>query len=198
VSISLVCFGIANVGMNIGILSQVGSINRVEQSIATAVLGHLPHEILTVPNSGAEVKTTTSTGTTQCTFRFPLSTASIVSFDGEAYTKNVKTNTPSTSGSTVAREYSIKTPTVPLVKAMLVPGGVEHNSGIRLLVDHRASATPIAVTSVTSATVAAGAHMEITYTVTGGATLCMSHAAASSLNSVYTNPSVPISFILTK
>jgi hypothetical protein len=191
VSISLVCFGIANVGMNIGILSQVGSINRVEQAVAANVLGHLPHQILTIPNSGgAVVASTSGTSTSTCYLKFPTNVASLLTYDQDTFVKNIAAKTPSVTPQAVAREYKQSAPTVALVHEMLHASSTNTDPVTRILVDGRASGTPISVTSV----MPSGVDIEITYTVTG-THRCMSNSASPALTQIPTATQLPITFI---
>ena len=192
VSISLVCFGIANVGMNIGILSQVGSINRVEQAVASNVLGHLPHQILSIPNTGGTVVASTSqTSKSTCYLKFPTNLATFLEYDQDTFVKNIAAKTPSVTAQAVAREYKQSTPTAAMVKDMLLHSSTDSGPITRILVDGRSSATPISVTAVAAAS---GNEIEITYTVTG-THLCISALAAPSLNTIPTGTSLPITFI---
>lgn len=193
VSVSLVCFGIANVGMNIGILSQISTINSVETAIAEDLLGHLPHKILTLPPTTTEVKYQAQGVTTMCVLTFVTDTATIVEFDKTTWLNNLKLKKPSKSHAEVAREYNNIAASTSSVAAMLVAANGDEIYAKHMLLDGRSSATPITVVSVKKP----ASKIQITYTVSGG-TECIGTAAVSAATTAPTPTNIPISLVQAK
>ena len=191
VSVSLVCFGIANVGMNIGILSQISTINSVETTIAEDLLGHLPHKSLTIPpGATTTINYVPGTSKTTCMLAFLPTTATIVEFDKTTWLNNLKLKKPSKSHVEVAREYKHRAATTSSVAAMLVATNGDEIYAKHMLLDGRSSATPITAASV----ITADSKIQITYTVSGG-TECIGTAAVSAATITPKPTNIPISFV---
>lgn len=180
VAVMLVVLALANFGMNIAQVVQLGNVENTEQQILTQIDGHLPNAVFSM-DKGA-VTTWTASSQKLCTVSGPAAEAGLVEFDmSHARTQAAPHRS---SDGTVANWAGTRTPTQlaqdytysggPVVasavySALHSTSSSSSNGNVVLLLQHGSSkGTPVTISSVNTKTTNGASHIEIKYSTSTG------------------------------
>ena len=185
VAVALAILGIANVGMNIGQLVQLGELRGTEDQILVQMDGHLPHAVVSM-DAGSITSWQTDTPRT-CTVTAKRGEAGLVQFD--MATARSQTRTKNTDGTIekwagtrtanqLAQDYTyissttqdINQETSSILAALHTTSKTATgNDKVVLLMRHGTTkGTPVTIQSVTSSGSGSETMLKVTYTVNSG------------------------------